>query len=671
MDTLFQNPPKANRNGFQRSAKKQRLPQLSVLTLFSVLFLQSCFETQSGQDQKIAPTPTPVIAMAISSDIPQDPVPELDCVFNGASVVNGDSVTAFQNSSVDYGQACLSETRICRDAILSGSFSYSTCAVATPKSCLFDGQTVEHGNSVTGYTSSTVGFGSSCTEVAQIRTCDNGALSGNAQYGLCRVDEPRSCLFDGRTMLHGETVQAFATSTTQFGGQCISETRTCNDGTLSGTNAYSSCSIDQPASCLFDGLTVSHGSTVVAYASASAVFGQTCTAETRVCSNGQLSGSFTNGACVVNEPANCLFNGNTVAHGESVIAYNIAVANSEISCQSEVRSCQNGTLSGIYNETSCVTPPPVPVDPPVDPVPPTNPPVDPVPEKGCLINGKEIPSGSSITLFTSSQVTAPATCVSEVRECKNGVLSGSATAATCVQVIPPVEPPTLPPVVDPVPPTIPPVTPPGQCSLDGMIWELPNECNSCGSAIGFQKSRISRDGGKTWVTIKTHQLPDDLAAVWTYMTKKFGQNRCGRPNVNYSVSPRSRSLLVMDPKAIPGCDLCKFREYEVQYLSGNTCAYKKKRQTHTVIKYTCEVPKPQPPKCEHKYCDHKKCDHLKRCDKKSCEIKHCDKKSCDHKSCDRKHDDHKSCRHKECDKKKSVRQKNDKYDDKWHSSWKW
>ena len=644
----------------------QRLVQQTTLILFALVFLQSCFETQSNEAQKIAPTPTNAVALAIGGDIPQDPPPVLDCVFNGTTVTNGDLVTAFQNSSVGYGQSCVAETRICRDTVLSGSFAYATCAVAAARSCLFDGQTVAHGISVTAYTSSTVGFGRSCTDVAQIRTCDDGALSGNAQYALCRVDEPRSCLFDGRTIMHGEAVTAFATSTTEFGGQCVSESRICNDGTLSGSHAYSSCVIDQPASCLFDGRTISHGSSVVAYASARAAFGQSCTAETRVCSNGQLGGSFTNGTCVVNEPANCQFNGNPVAHGESVIAYNVTIATADISCQSEVRRCQNGSLSGSYNEMSCVTPPPVepptnppvdpipPTNPPVDPVPPTQPPVDPVPEKACAINGKEIPSGSSVTLFMSSQVTTPATCVSQVRVCQNGELSGSATAATCVQLTPPINPPPVEPPTNPPTDPNPPTNPPGQCTLDGMIWELPNECNSCGTAIGFQKSRISRDGGKTWVTIKTNQLPNDLAAVWNFMLKKYGKNRCGRPNVNYSVSPRSRSLLLMDSKTIPGCEICKFREFEEEYSNKNMCAYKKKRQSNTVIKYTCEVPKPQPPKCDHECCDHKEYDKHKHCDKNHFDHKECDKKECDHSSCEKKHDDHKICDLKECEKKKSC-----------------
>jgi hypothetical protein len=588
-----------------------RIEPIKAYLVCMTLVLSSCFEPKQESSEKIAPTPASgAIALAIGGDIPQDPPPpEFNCVFNGSTVINGDSVTAFLNSSVQYGAACVSENRICRDAVLSGTYAYSTCAVDAPKSCLFDGQTIAHGNAITAFTSSSVTFGSSCTDVAQVRTCNDGALSGNAQYAICRVDEPRACLFDGRTLMHGETVQAFATSTTEFGGECTTETRQCNDGTLSGSYAYSSCSIDQPASCLFDGQTIPHNSSVVAFESSRADFGQTCVSQTRSCVNGQLSGTYSNATCVVNEPAHCQFNGATVSHGESVIAYNVAQSTETVNCLSEVRSCTNGVLSGSFINTACVTPPPV--------IPP-----DPTPELGCMVNGKEIASGASVTLFMNSQVVSPAVCESELRECKNGVLSGSATAETCEQINP--QPP-----IDPLPPVDP--NPPGQCSLDGLVWEFPNECSEkCHQKIGFLKSRISRDGGKTWLDIKGSTLPEDLNAVWNYLLKKYGRNQCDRPNVRYFLSDRIRSLLVMDSKVIPKCDVCKFKEFTVIRSTQNMCSHKKKRATSTVIKFVCEEPKKS---CDHKkHCDHKECEH-KNCDHKTCNFhKHKDKR-CDKKVC--------------------------------------
>ncbi len=69
--------------------------------------------------------------------------------------------------------------------------------VGAPAGCLFDGQSVSHGASVTAYETSTVAFGQSCK--AQSRTCSNGSLSGNYTYPTCSVGAPASCTFNGQT----------------------------------------------------------------------------------------------------------------------------------------------------------------------------------------------------------------------------------------------------------------------------------------------------------------------------------------------------------------------------------------------------------------------------------------------------------------------------------------
>lgn len=53
------------------------------------------------------------------------------CIFNNQSIPHGQSVTAYQSSSVPAGQQCVSQTRTCTNGILSGSYQYATCSVAT------------------------------------------------------------------------------------------------------------------------------------------------------------------------------------------------------------------------------------------------------------------------------------------------------------------------------------------------------------------------------------------------------------------------------------------------------------------------------------------------------------------------------------------------------------
>lgn len=112
--------------------------------------------------------------------------------------------------------------------------------------CNFAGQTVINGNSVTAYQASSVPYGSTCT--SQTRTCTNGALSGSYTYGSCTVTPVANCTLSGNTVNHGSSVTAYQLQSPieSQGQQCLSETRTCNNGTLSGGYPYASCTLVTP-----------------------------------------------------------------------------------------------------------------------------------------------------------------------------------------------------------------------------------------------------------------------------------------------------------------------------------------------------------------------------------------------------------------------------------------
>ena len=65
-------------------------------------------------------------------------------------------------------------------------------------------------------------------------------------------------------------------------------------GTVPGTSSGT-------ASCSFNGQTVAHGTSVTAYQSSSVSAGSTCQSETRTCTNGSLSGTYTASTCSVQE----------------------------------------------------------------------------------------------------------------------------------------------------------------------------------------------------------------------------------------------------------------------------------------------------------------------------------------------------------------------------------
>ena len=274
------------------------------------------------------------------------------CSFNNQEVLDGGSITAYVNSTVAFGGSCQSETRTCTNGVLSGSSQYASCAVDAPASCLFNGETISHGRSLTAYLNSNVAFGGSCQ--SETRICENGSLSGSSQYASCEVAAPASCLFNGQTVAHGLSAMAFATSTVGFGESCQQESRTCTNGALSGSSQYASCEVAAAASCLFNGQTIAHGQNVFSYATSTVGFGESCQQESRTCTNGALSGSSQYASCEVAAPASCLFNGQTIAHGQNVMGYLAPSVDAGATCKQETRTCENGSLSGSYFFSSCV-----------------------------------------------------------------------------------------------------------------------------------------------------------------------------------------------------------------------------------------------------------------------------------------------------------------------------
>ncbi len=64
------------------------------------------------------------------------------------------------------------------------------------------------------------------------------------------VNPPANCTFNGATVTHGSSVTAYQASSVAYGSSCVSETRSCSNGTLSGTYAYSTCSVlPAPPTC--------------------------------------------------------------------------------------------------------------------------------------------------------------------------------------------------------------------------------------------------------------------------------------------------------------------------------------------------------------------------------------------------------------------------------------
>ncbi|MFA5763191.1 MAG: hypothetical protein WC915_00065 [archaeon] len=154
----------------------------------------------------------------------------------GGSILSGESVTAYSSSSVACGSSCSSQTRICNSGVLSGSYTSQSCSVNACASCSLPwGGSINHNQSVTAYQSSSVACGSSC--VSQSRVCSNGVLSGSYTSQSCSVSACPSCAVPSPNAQTGKWVNIGSPSSV---GQAwvfssgLSVTGNCSWGCLSG-----------------------------------------------------------------------------------------------------------------------------------------------------------------------------------------------------------------------------------------------------------------------------------------------------------------------------------------------------------------------------------------------------------------------------------------------------
>lgn len=200
---------------------------------------------------------------------------------------------------------------------------------------------------------------------AESRVCKDGVLSGSFKFQSCIVRTPSACQAPwGEAVAHGGSIIGFQNPVVPFGQTCLQETRLCTDGSLSGNYAHKTCVVQDAAPCPSPtGGTVPHGGSVQVYQQASVAFGQTCASEQRLCQNGVLSGTFTAPSCQVSPPRNCTLPwGGSVNHGAQVTAYRQPSVPFGSFCDQpgnfETRNCVDGNLTGNFGSPSCMVMPP-------------------------------------------------------------------------------------------------------------------------------------------------------------------------------------------------------------------------------------------------------------------------------------------------------------------------
>ncbi len=153
------------------------------------------------------------------------------------------TMTLFQNCSVGKFN---SASEVSTGFNTSNNVS-NTSPVTGTAGCQFNASVIQHGQALLAYQDLNVPSSGVC--VSQTRTCHNGVLSGSYQYSSCSVNSSgsdpvkKSCSFNGVTVAHGASTLAYQAASVTSPGVCRSEARVCNDGLLGGSYGFTSCSV--------------------------------------------------------------------------------------------------------------------------------------------------------------------------------------------------------------------------------------------------------------------------------------------------------------------------------------------------------------------------------------------------------------------------------------------
>jgi hypothetical protein len=315
----------------------------------------------------------------------------------GGSIAHGASVTAYRYASVLCGATCTNQQRTCNNGTLSGSYTNRTCTAGacSGNSCFQTVGPATFNNAVTQCQAIGTGWNMVYAESHW------SALNTFNQSGLVRenptaISNPHWCSFDPSK--ESTKASLFSASnncvgdvprTDPFLGICYNancgasfscsgtvpngttrimcpndDTSLHTNGTWTNKGATSAsctetkCEYYTPvSSCTTPwGTNVPEGDSVTAYQNSSVACGASCASQTRTCTSGVLSGTYTHQSCSVNPCADCALPwGGTIADGDTVTAYQSASVACGSSCTSQTRTCTNGTLSGGYTNQSCHT----------------------------------------------------------------------------------------------------------------------------------------------------------------------------------------------------------------------------------------------------------------------------------------------------------------------------
>ena len=170
--------------------------------------------------------------------------------WSNSGTLSGSGLTNSLYANTTFGFQCTNSVGV------ASAVSYATVVVSAPPAaaCTLPwGGTIASGSSVTAYQTSSVVSPQSCSSVAQTRTCTNGSLSGSYTYPSCSVSAAACTLPWGGTIASGVSVTAFLNPTATAPATCASDpsqTRLCTNGVLSGSYTNQNCAALNPTATI-------------------------------------------------------------------------------------------------------------------------------------------------------------------------------------------------------------------------------------------------------------------------------------------------------------------------------------------------------------------------------------------------------------------------------------
>ncbi len=175
------------------------------------------------------------------------------------------------------------------------------------------------------------------------------------------LETEKPCIFEGRTVAHGQTRTRFSASKAPVGQRCEKLVRRCENGVMSGDDAFRFLTCSDTQACDFDKKKVKDKGTIDAYKLnvVDSSTGRKCSEPTNMmrltCTNGQLSGpnEFRFSTCTARPMPGCNVidrtkpgGYRTIPHGDTGEVFTSATAPSGSSCASvkKTAQCLNGRM---------------------------------------------------------------------------------------------------------------------------------------------------------------------------------------------------------------------------------------------------------------------------------------------------------------------------------------